>query len=114
MQVGFGFDPHRLEELRRRTLAVIDEVRSEVPSPDYLERIRAQQRQEYQRSLQENSYWLAVLEFSVENGRPFEQILDFPRLLEELDAEDIRSTAQRYLDPDRRIELVLVPADSAE
>jgi zinc protease len=114
MQVGFGFDPHRLEELRRRTLAVIDEVRSEAPSPDYLERIRAQQRQEYQRSLQENSYWLAVLEFSVENGRPFEQILDFPRLLEELDAEDIRSTAQRYLDPDRRIELVLVPADSAE
>jgi zinc protease len=114
MQIGFGFDPQRLEELRERALAVVDEVRTEAPSPDYLERIRAQQREEYRRNLQENSYWLAVLEFSIENARPFEQILDFPRLLEELDAEDIRETAARFLDPDRRIELVLLPGEDAE
>jgi zinc protease len=111
MQVGFGFDPDRLEELRERTLAVIDEVRAEPPSPDYLERIKAQQREEYQRSLQENSYWLNVLEFSVENGRPFARILEFPRLLEELNANDLRETATRFLDPDRRIELVLMPEE---
>lgn len=109
MQVFFGMDPERTEELVERTLAVIEEIRVSPASEEYLQRIRAQQREQYRRGLQENSYWLSSLEFSVQHGRDLSTIPDFPELIESLTAEDIRATAERYLHRESRIQLLLLP-----
>lgn len=110
MQVFFGMDPERSDELIERTFEVIEEVRREPVDEDYVERIQAQQRESYRRNLRENSYWLASLEFAVEHGRDLATIPEFPRLIDGLTAEDIRSTAERYLDADRYLQLLLLPA----
>jgi zinc protease len=108
-QISFGMDPARREELSAMALEVVEEVRTTLASEDYLERIKAQQRESYRQSLQENQYWLSTLQFYVQHRRDLATIPEFPELIESLTAEDIRETAQRFLDPQRRIELSLIP-----
>lgn len=109
-QISFGMDPERREELSAMALEVVEEIRTTLASEDYLERIKAQQRESYRQSLQENQYWLSTLQFYVQHGRDLSTITEFPSLIESLTAEEIRDAAQRYLNPERRIELSLVPA----
>lgn len=109
MQVFFGMDPDRAEELIGRTLEVIEEVRREPAAEEYVQRIKAQQRESYRRNLRENSFWLSSLEFSVQHGRDLATIPDFPELIEALTAEDIRAAAERYLREESRFQLLLLP-----
>jgi zinc protease len=113
-QLAFGLDPDRLEELRERALGVVEELRNEVPAQNYLQRIKAQQRQQYQQQLQENGYWLSTLQFYVQHGRDLATIRTFPDLIDSLSAEELQQTAARYLNSDRAIELVLLPAATQE
>ncbi len=109
MQIGFAMDPARADELIERAIEVVDELRSQTIGDDYLSRIKAQQREEWEQGITQNSFWLGTLEFYLYHDREFASILSFPELIESLDADDIFRTAQRYLDPNQRIELVLLP-----
>ncbi|MEX2445410.1 MAG: insulinase family protein [Alkalispirochaeta sp.] len=109
VQIGFGLDPERVPELRERTLDIVRELATEAPAQDYVERVQAQQRDEYRQGLKENGYWLSVLEFSIQHGRDLASILEYPELVESLTLEAIQESARRYLNPDRRIELLLLP-----
>lgn len=109
MQIGYGMDPARKDELLEIVFEVIDEIRTTPPSSDYLERIRAGQLEEYRQLQQENGYWLSNLEFYLQHRRDLNEIIDYPSLIEALTADDVRRTAERYLDPARRIELTLLP-----
>lgn len=110
-QISFGMDPARREELVSLTMDVIEEIRTTLPAQDYVERIKAQQRESYRQSLQENRYWLGTLQFYVQHGRDISTIVDYPELIDSLTPREIMETAQRYLDPNRRIELTLLPED---
>ncbi|POR01786.1 hypothetical protein AU468_07470 [Alkalispirochaeta sphaeroplastigenens] len=109
LQISFGMDPGRSQDLIARTLEVLQEVLDEPASESALQRIKAQQRERYRRNQRENSYWLGSLLFSWEQGRDFEALLDLPKLIDSLSAEDIQETARRYIDMDRRLELLLLP-----
>lgn len=110
MQIAFAMDPTRAEELIDRALEVVEELRSEPVTEDYMARLKAQQRESWGQSLTENSFWLGTLEFYLYHGRDFGSILSFPELIESLTAEELRATAERYLDVERRIEVLLLPA----
>lgn len=110
LQVAFGLDPARADELRGRALDIVRDAAVNPPSSDYLDRVQAQQRDSYEQQIRENDYWVSAITFSARHGRDPAQILAYPDLVESLTAEDIRETARRYIDPARRIELLLVPA----
>ena len=111
MQIAFGLSPDRVEELRSLTFEVIEEVRTTAPTENHLERVKAQQRDSWRQSVRENGYWLSTISFFVEHGRDLADIPDFPELIDSLTAEDILRSAQRYLDPERRVEVLLLPAE---
>jgi len=111
MQIAFGMDPARRDELSRIAFEVIDEVRTTPPSIDYVERIQAGQLEEYRQSLQQNGYWLSSLSFYLQHGRDLNDITEYPTLIDSLTPEAIRRTAERYLDPARLIELTLLPEE---
>ncbi|MFW5826572.1 MAG: M16 family metallopeptidase [Alkalispirochaeta sp.] len=113
-QIAFGLDPERVPELRERALEIVTELAEEAPAETYVERVQAQQRDQYRQGLQENDYWLSVLQFSVEHNRELSRILEYPELVESLTAEEVRERARRYLNPDRRIELLLLPEDAQD
>lgn len=110
MQIGFAMDPARAEELIDRAIGVVEELRTEPVSEDYIARVRAQQLESWEQGLRENSFWLGTLEFYLYHGRDLESILSMPELIESLDAEEIRATAERYLDPRQRLQVLLLPA----
>jgi zinc protease len=109
-QIGFGLDPERVPELRQRALDIVRRLADAPPSQEYVERVQAQQRDEYRQNQQQNAYWLSALEFSAQHGRDPATILDYPELVNTLTAEAIQESARRYLQPERRIELLLMPA----
>ena len=111
VQVFFGMDPERSEELIARTIEVIEEFRTSPISESLLERVQAQQRQSHRQAVQENGYWLSNLQFAWENQREFSTILDYLDMVEGLTAEDIRRMAETYLIPESRMELLLLPEE---
>lgn len=114
MQIVFGMDPERRGELTEIVYDVVEELRTTVPTNEYLERVKAQQRERYRQSIQRNGYWLSTIQFYVQHGRDLAEITTFPELIESLTAEEIQAAAERYLDPARRIEIVLLPESSGD
>ncbi len=111
IQFYYGMDPQRGDELLKTVFDVIDEVRTHPPDETYLERIKARQRESYRQSLRQNNYWLSSLQFFVRHQRDLADILDYPNLIDSLTAEDIRVTAEQFLNPERRIQLMLLPQE---
>ena len=111
VSVGFGLDPARLEELRTRAQAVIDELIAAPVDTDYVTRIQAGQRSRYDEDLQSNAYWLSVIEFNARHGRDLNQITAYGRLIDRLDATALQQTAERYLRDRNRLEVVLLPEE---
>lgn len=113
MQLGFGTDPARVAELTDRALEVVEELRTAEVSDDYIERVKAQQRERYRRQVEQNGYWRSSIEFALEHGRPLSSIPQYPQLIEDLTAADVLRVARDYLDPANRIEVTLLPAEGA-
>lgn len=109
MQIAFAMDPARADELIDRTLQVVEELRRDPVPENYLDRLKAQQRESWEQSLTQNGFWLGTLEFYVYHDRELESILSYPELIESLSAEDLRATAERYLDTERRLQVLLLP-----
>ncbi len=109
LQIAFDCDPSRAQELTDRAFAIIEDLRSHAPEATYLERVKAQQRQQFDQNLRENAYWASALDFSIRHGRDLSDILRYPELIDALTPEDIRTVAQRYLSDDSYIIVTLVP-----
>ncbi len=110
VQIAFGFDPARREELEEQLLATIDEIRRNGPDESIMARVRAQQIEQYERSMKRNAYWASVLRFAVEHGRELETILDYPELINATTGEEVRAVANRYLVDERTLWMTLLPA----
>jgi zinc protease len=109
LTVSFGCDPDRVDEL---TAVVYDEIRrlqTAGPDLEHVSKVQQQDRREREVQLRENGFWLAALESSLWNEEDPRLILDFDTLVDSLTPESIRGAAARWVDLDRRVEVVLVP-----
>lgn len=110
IQIGFGTDPDRAQELTERLYQTLDSAKEGALDESFLERVTATQREEYQQNLKENGYWVSALETAVEYDRDLASILDYPELIDSLEAAHLREAASRYLHRSRSLELTLLPA----
>lgn len=110
IQIGFGTDPDRARELTERLYESLDSAKEGALNESFVERVTATQREEYQQNLKENGYWASALESAVEYDRELASILDYPELIDSLDAAHLQEAAARYLDRSRSLELTLLPA----
>jgi len=109
LTISFGSDPERVDELKA---AVYDEIRQlQTVGPDlaHVAKVQQQDRREREVQLRENGFWLAQLESSLWHEEDPRLILDFDTLVESLTPESVRDAAARWVDLDRRVEVVLVP-----
>ncbi|MFP4301053.1 MAG: M16 family metallopeptidase [Spirochaetaceae bacterium] len=115
VQIGFGADPDRVDELTERLYETLDSAKEGALDESFLERVTATQREEYRKDLEENDYWASALETAVEYGREFDSVLEFPELIDSLETADLQEAARNYLDRSRSLELMLLPrAESGE
>lgn len=112
LQIGFGTDPQRVEELTERLYETLESAKEGALDQSFLQRVTATQREEYQQDLKENSYWASALEAAVEYRRELDSILDYPDLIDSLETSDLQEAARSYLDRSRSLELTLLPAEA--
>jgi zinc protease len=109
--VGFGCDPDRVEEL---VGLVHDEIRSlqdDGPDPEYVAKVQEQRRRQREIQLRENGFWLSALEASWWYDQDPRLILKYDELVDGLTGEAVRDAARRWIDFDRRVEVILLPED---
>lgn len=110
INVAFGADPQRMDELLDAVFTIIDEVQTEGVTEEELANAKEQERRTREEQLTDNSFWTGALEYYVENpDESPDNILNLERRLEVPTAEDLQQAAQQYLPDDRYIEVILYP-----
>ncbi len=110
-RVSFGCDPERVEDLTGLVYDGIRRLQTEGPDPDDVAKVQEQDRRAREVQLRENGFWLASLESHLWDGLDPRLILDFDSLVDGLSPEAIRVAAERWIDRDRHIEVILVPEE---
>jgi zinc protease len=109
IQIMFGSDPARSEELIASIFAEMDALKLEGPTAEELQKITEAQRRERETSLKQNGYWLGQLGARYRRGTDPAEILTFERLIDALDADALRQAAAIYLSRENYIQVVLYP-----
>ncbi len=79
------------------------------PTEADLNKVKQKFRQSQQKSMQENSYWLAALQTSALLGTDPHAILQSEQLIDGLTVDSVRNAARQYFNPANVIQLVLNP-----
>jgi len=118
VSLTFGSDPARVEELVDALFGLIADVQAEGPREDLLEKARAQIIHQSEEQLEQNSYWMRVLEYwASEDDVDLTNFVDLEVVetrTEAVTAEDVQAAAIDYLPLDRYILVSLYPEDFEE
>ena len=114
IRISFGADPKRVDTLIDEVLAIVTNLPDAEIDSDYITRIRNTQLNEYESGLSENGFWLAALQHHDLHDLDPSLIWEYRTLAENLTADDIRAIARRFLDPQRYLQLVLLPETEEE
>jgi zinc protease len=110
--VDFGAAPERLDELVRVVFSEIASLGRAGPTQDELAKVREEQRRQRELDLRDNNWWLMQLLAYDNNGWDLAGIAA-PADPGAVTAERIRDAARLYLDPQRYVQVSLVPEDVA-
>ncbi len=109
VQILFGSDPARAEELIASIFTEMDALQREGPTAEELQKITEAQRRELETSLKQNGYWLGQLGARYRRGTDPAEILTYGRLIDTLDADALRRAAGIYFSRENYIQAVLYP-----
>lgn len=118
VSLTFGSDPARVEELVDALFGLIADVQAEGPREDLLEKARAQIIRQREEQLEQNSYWMRVLEYwASEDDVDLTNFVDLGVVegrTEAVTAAEVQEAAIDYLPLDRYILVSLYPEDFEE
>ena len=107
--IGFGCAPDRVEELTQLAFQQIDSLKNFGTTDEYLQKVKESQRRQHEKNLKENRYWINTLEFYDYHKEPLLSILETNDFVEKLNLEAIRKAAQKYLNEENYVKVVLYP-----
>jgi zinc protease len=111
VRIGYGVEPERLGELTAATFAVIDSLTTHGASHTNLDKVIEARRRARETDLEENGFWLSAISAYDRDGEPLRQILELDPLLDALTPASIGEAAGRWLDPERYVQVSLMPAE---
>lgn len=110
MNVVFGSDPERVEELVDALFALIADVQANGPRPDLLEKAKAQVLRQREEELEQNGFWLDLLSsYAAAEIEDPAEALNLAARLQAIDAASLQTAAQEFLPADRYIAVALYP-----
>ena len=112
IQIGFGCDPDRVEEMLRAVNEEIARLREEPATDEEVGQIAEQQRRGRETAKETNGFWLGVLQSVYRFEDDPLSILAYEELFDRLDAEMIRSAARDYLGGENLVQVLLMPEAS--
>ncbi|MCB9041106.1 MAG: insulinase family protein [Lewinellaceae bacterium] len=114
--LSFNSEPGRTQELIATAKEVIATLQTEGIDDETLQKVKETQRQGRIKGLKENGFWLGQISTRLKYGIGLEGIRmeRYEPYVEGLSAEDIQNAAQRYLQEDDFIQVVLMPEEGRE
>ncbi len=108
VQIGFGSDPERVEELVGTVFRELEAMRTEGPTAEEVQKVREAQRRSKETNLMDNRYWAGRLVAYDQFDLDLRDIASYD-LIEGWTAEDIRDVAARRLSPENYVWVSLYP-----
>lgn len=117
---GFGYftiaapvDAAQVDAARE---AMVETIQALIDAPideDLLLRARRPMIESYENALKTNNGWLALVNRAQTEPDRIERFIRAPQMLAGLTPADVQATAARYLQPDERLEIVVLPREAA-
>ena len=109
--ISFNTDPAKAQELIETAFQDIENTQNNATDEDTLNKVKETQRQERIKSLKQNRFWNALLRNAfVNESDPNDIDLDFlEQSLQSLTGDDIKAAANKYLDKNKFIKVVMSP-----
>lgn len=109
LTIQYGSSPDKAESMFAALEQELDSLRKAPPTAAELERVKEQQRREFEVQLKQNGYWLSSIRTRAEYGDPLETMGDYLTLVNGLTAEKLFAAAKLYLNEANRARFVLMP-----
>ena len=113
VQVQFGADPERVDELVAAVFEQVQELKDGEAPPEHLAAYKEQQRRGRETNLQENGYWLGAILGAVRYDEDVEDIVNEADLAAEVSADDVADEARDRLDTETYVRVTLLPVEGA-
>jgi len=109
IQISFGCNPERVEELNQTVFDQIDSLQVFGPREKYITKVRETQTRSYETNLKENGYWVNELRSAYYTKQYPLNILEYPKLVETLSAKMVQDATKKYFNTDNYVQVVLLP-----
>ena len=113
VQIGFGADPARVDELVAAVFEQVERLKDGQASPEHLAAYKEQQRRGRETNLQENRYWLGILTEAARRDEDAQDAIDEADLAAAVTQDDVAEEARRVLDTDQYVRVTLLPVEGA-
>ena len=105
----FGCDPNSVDVLTDALFAEINNVKENGLDEKYLSKAKEIQKNEFDKNLRENKYWLNELKAMYFNNSSEYKLLGYNNMVENVKVDDIKKMANKYLNTDNYVKVVLYP-----
>lgn len=109
VNINFGCNPERVDELTSAVISVIDSLKNFGTTPETLAKVKETQKRQREIKLKQNKFWTGVLSNYIMNNEDPVEMLEYDSWVEKLTNEDIKTYANKYLDANRSVKVVLLP-----
>jgi zinc protease len=114
INLGFGCDPERVEELTQVIFTQIDSLQNFGTTDVYIDKVKEMRKRKREVDLKENSFWVNALKWTDSHGIDPRLLLEYPELVDTLTSEAVQAAAKQYFNMDNYVRVVLYPEDMAE
>ena len=109
LQVAYFSAPERAYELADYVFQVAEELKNGDLASDYLTRVTESQLQDYETSIETNSFWRDAVRDLYFHDLDTEELPNIPELAESITMEDVSAAAREYIDEEQYVHMTLFP-----
>lgn len=106
--VYFACAPERAEELKKLALKELESLAETLPD-DITDKFANSTIQSFDKQIKENSFWSSVIMESKFDNSDLSWIDNYKEMVKNVSPEDIKKAATLYFNPDRMVELIMLP-----
>ena len=113
-EIEASVDTSQVDATRKAMIETIAKLRAAPVDDDVLLRARQPLLEAYDNALKTNEGWMNLVERAQSKPERIDRFLKGKEIVQGLTAADVQAMAQRYLDPDQRLEIDVLPKKAAQ
>jgi len=108
INIDFGCDPKRVDELTKAAFSIIDSTKTFGTSGETLAKVKEIQKRQQEVNVKTNSYWSGKLNYYFRNSDDLAEISNYPKWVDDLSMNDIKEFCNKYFGKDY-VKITLLP-----